>query len=153
LDKLRRAENSGMWDGNVPASCRVESKPPVNLGRWVNRQRCAYSKGRLRPEFVVKLERTGLKWSVNDQKRLGEFDDDDFEGEEFIPRTESRGRIAPERVLSISPSSNDVARSVAYTTTASASKNMPPSSVVTTGTVKSTAVKTASSAVNLFTEI
>eukprot|EP00804_Cyclotella_cryptica_P021116 CCRYP_019016-RA/>CCRYP_019016-RA protein AED:0.01 eAED:0.01 QI:1035/1/1/1/1/1/2/1086/1262 len=104
--KERRAENNGIWDGNVPTNCRIESKPPVNLGRWVNRQRCAYAKGRLKEEFVTKLERTGLKWSMHDQKKTEQEsdDEDDFEGEEFIPKDEYQRKVAPEQVPSTNPS-------------------------------------------------
>ena len=117
----QRAENGGEWDGNVPANWRVESKPPVNLGRWVNRQRCAYAKRRLKHEYVLKLEQAGLKWSMHDQKKSeSEFDEDDFEGEEFIPRNEYQGRVnrPPEPILSsIRPIHNGVARFVPATKT------------------------------------
>ena len=128
----QRAENNGIWDGNVPANWRVESKPPINLGRWVNRQRCAYAKGRLKQEYVLKLEQTGLKWSVHDQKKSeSEFDEDDFEGEEFIPKGEYQGNVnrSPEPVLSsIRPSHNGVARTVSATKTFA---QLPPKLVTT----------------------
>ena len=89
----QKAQNNGMWDGNVPASFRVESKPPVNLGRWVNRQRCAYAKNRLKHEFVVKLEQAGLKWSMHEKSGLDFYYDDDFEGEEFIPKEGAPGGV------------------------------------------------------------
>jgi hypothetical protein len=56
------------WDGNVPANYRTEDNPPKSLGRWVNRQRSAYAKGKLKQEFVDKLERVGLKWAVHEKK-------------------------------------------------------------------------------------
>jgi hypothetical protein len=113
--KERRAENNGIWDGNVPTNCRIESKPPVNLGRWVNRQRCAYAKGRLKEEFVTKLERTGLNWSMHDQKKTEQEsdDEDDFEGEEFIPKDEYQRKVAPEQALSTNPSKGNAASSPA----------------------------------------
>jgi hypothetical protein len=99
--KERRAENNGIWDGNVPTNHKVDSRPPVNLGRWINRQRSAYAKGRLKPEYVTKLDQTGLKWSMHDQRRSGldYDDDDDFVGEEFLPKS---GTPTPQHV----PSSN-----------------------------------------------
>jgi hypothetical protein len=107
--KEERAKNNGTWDGNVPANWRIEDKPPVNLGRWVNRQRCAYAKRLLKREFVVKLEQTGLKLSVQDQKKPEFDEDDDFEGEEFISRTIDAKRSTPEIVLSNSSTNNTAA--------------------------------------------
>ena len=71
------------WDGNVPANYRTSDNPPRALGRWVNRQRSAYAKKKLKNEFVDKLNVLGLKWSVH--HRPGEMDDhDDGEyGDEF----------------------------------------------------------------------
>lgn len=71
------------WDGNVPANYRTSDNPPRALGRWVNRQRSAFAKKKLKNEFVDKLNVLGLKWSVH--HRPGEMDDnDDGEfGDEF----------------------------------------------------------------------
>ena len=71
------------WDGNVPANYRTGDNPPRALGRWVNRQRSAFAKKKLKNEFVEKLNVLGLKWSVH--HRPGELDDnDDGEyGDEF----------------------------------------------------------------------
>jgi hypothetical protein len=56
----------------------------------VNHQRSAHAKGRLKHEFVVKLEQIGLKWSMSDEQlKAGDFDDD-FEGEEFTTRDHAR---------------------------------------------------------------
>lgn len=71
------------WDGNVPANFKTRSNPPLSLGRWVNRQRSAYAKGRLKDEYVKKLEAVGLKWVIH--VRIGQMrspaetaeDDDD----------------------------------------------------------------------------
>jgi len=65
----RRAENpeSG-WDGNVPANFKTDDNPPKSLGRWVNRQRSAYAKNKLKQEFVARLEQAGLKWSVHERR-------------------------------------------------------------------------------------
>eukprot|EP00978_Attheya_sp_CCMP212_P039087 scaffold200126_cov68-Attheya_sp.AAC.2 len=57
-------KNDGDWDGNVPANYKTEDDPPKSLGRWVNRQRSAYAKDKLKEEFVEKLEIIGLKWTV-----------------------------------------------------------------------------------------
>ena len=53
------------WDGNVPANYRTNDNPPKLLGRWINRQRSAYTKKKLKKEFVDKLEAIGLRWSVH----------------------------------------------------------------------------------------
>jgi hypothetical protein len=90
----QRAHNNGKWDGDIPLNWRVEARPPVNLGRWVHRQRSAHAKGRLRPEFVMKLERTGLKWAMHDQGH----EDEDFEGEEFLPKVVSSNPSIPKPV-------------------------------------------------------
>ena len=66
-----------VWDGNVPATYRTNDNPPRALGRWVNRQRSAYAKKKLKKEFVDKLNELGLKWSVH--QRHGEQDDDDVD--------------------------------------------------------------------------
>ena len=65
----RRTENpeSG-WDGNVPANFKTDDNPPKSLGRWVNRQRSAYAKNKLKQEFVTRLEQAGLKWSVHERR-------------------------------------------------------------------------------------
>eukprot|EP00536_Pseudo-nitzschia_multiseries_P007419 jgi/Psemu1/195655/e_gw1.175.46.1 len=54
------------WDGNVPANYRTEDNPPRALGRWINRQRSAYGKSKLKPEYVAKLNEIGLKWSIHE---------------------------------------------------------------------------------------
>ena len=56
------------WDGNVPANYRTEDVPPRALGRWINRQRSAYGKGKLKPEYVAKLNEIGLKWSIHERR-------------------------------------------------------------------------------------
>ena len=73
------------WDGNVPANYRTSDNPPRALGRWVNRQRSAFAKKKLKNEFVEKLNVLGLKWSVHhrpdemDENDDGEFGDGEFE--------------------------------------------------------------------------
>jgi hypothetical protein len=61
-------KKDGDWDGNVPANYKTEDNPPKSLGRWVNRQRSAYAKDKLKDEFVEKLEVIGLKWTVHERK-------------------------------------------------------------------------------------
>jgi len=56
------------WDGNVPANYRTEDIPPRALGRWINRQRSAYGKNKLKPEYVAKLNEIGLKWSIHERR-------------------------------------------------------------------------------------
>ena len=56
------------WDGNVPANYRTEDVPPRALGRWINRQRSAYGKSKLKPEYVAKLNEIGLKWSIHERR-------------------------------------------------------------------------------------
>ena len=56
------------WDGNVPANYKTDDNPPRALGRWINRQRSAYVKKKLKKECVEKLTTLGLKWSVHERK-------------------------------------------------------------------------------------
>jgi len=74
----RDSDENSYWDGNVPASHETDDKPPKRLGRWVNRQRSAYATEKLKKEFVIKLEKIGLKWTAHDKKLLtkanGEID-------------------------------------------------------------------------------
>ena len=71
------------WDGNVPANYRTDDHPPKSLGRWVNRQRSAFAKGKLKQEFVDKLERVGLKWAVHEKKITSHPDDPSDEDNEM----------------------------------------------------------------------
>lgn len=50
------------WSGNVPTM--YKTKDGKALGRWINNQRSAKSKGSLKPEREERLISTGLKWSV-----------------------------------------------------------------------------------------
>jgi len=72
---------SGEWDGNVPANYRTQDNPPRALGRWINRQRTARVKRKLKPEHVDKLTVLGLKWSVHERtaKELEEIDREEIE--------------------------------------------------------------------------
>ena len=51
-----------VWDGNVPTSYKTQCGKA--LGRWINNQRSAKSKGSLKGDREVKLVSTGLKWNV-----------------------------------------------------------------------------------------
>jgi hypothetical protein len=65
----RKTEDPGNeWDGNVPANHKTSDKPPKALGRWINRQRSAYMKDKLKKEFVDKLDAVGLKWAVHERR-------------------------------------------------------------------------------------
>lgn len=65
------------WDGNVPANYKTSDDPPRALGRWINRQRSAFIKKKLKQEYIDKLNNLGLKWSVHERGRGGEDDGDD----------------------------------------------------------------------------
>ena len=66
-----RKAREGTWDGNVPANYRTTDNPPRALGRWINRQRSAFTKGKLKSEYVDKLNSIGLKWSVHEKNGYG----------------------------------------------------------------------------------
>jgi hypothetical protein len=51
-----------IWDGNVPTT--FKTKDGKALGRWVNNQRSAKSKGVLKDDRETRLVNAGLKWSV-----------------------------------------------------------------------------------------
>ena len=63
-----KKKGGNVWDGNVPANYRTEDVPPRALGRWINRQRSAYGKSKLKPEYVTKLNEIGLKWSIHERR-------------------------------------------------------------------------------------
>jgi len=50
------------WSGNVPTMYKTPDGKA--LGRWINNQRSAKSKGTLKVEREIRLVSTGLKWSV-----------------------------------------------------------------------------------------
>ena len=62
-------KGNGSWDGNVPANYRTNDNPPRALGRWINRQRSAYTKNKLKKECKDKLNVIGLKWSVHERAK------------------------------------------------------------------------------------
>ena len=47
------------WDGNVPANHKTNDNPTRALGWWNNRQWVAYGKGKLKKEFMDKLNSIG----------------------------------------------------------------------------------------------
>jgi len=51
-----------VWDGNVPTT--YKNRDGKALGRWINNQRSAKSKGNLKDEREQRLVNAGLKWSV-----------------------------------------------------------------------------------------
>ncbi|GKY96103.1 hypothetical protein MPSEU_000570500 [Mayamaea pseudoterrestris] len=65
------------WDGNVSTHYRTTDDPPRALGRWINRQRSAYAKKKLKQEYVDKLNELGLKWSVHERLNDNDYHDDD----------------------------------------------------------------------------
>ena len=69
-----QSEEGGDWDGNVPANHRTTDVPPRALGRWINRQRSAYGKDKLKKDYIEKLNQIGLKWSVH-ERRPGSYPD------------------------------------------------------------------------------
>ncbi len=71
-DKTRMG---GKWDGNVPANYRTNHDPPRSLGRWINRQRSAYFKKKLKAEYEVRLTELGLKWSVHERRHNFKWSD------------------------------------------------------------------------------
>ncbi|GAX26447.1 hypothetical protein FisN_37Hh003 [Fistulifera solaris] len=79
----------GKWDGNVPANYKTNDNPPRALGRWINRQRSAYMKKKLKKECVEKLTNIGLKWSVHQRQGEGMDEDDNGDDCEFMDEVES----------------------------------------------------------------
>jgi len=69
-----KTKDGAEWDGNVPANYRTEDNPPRALGRWINRQRSAYGKDKLKAEYIEKLNKIGLKWSVHERRPVASPD-------------------------------------------------------------------------------
>jgi len=95
--EMRKKEDPNLkWDGNVPANYKTPENPQKSLGRWVNRQRSAYAKNRLKEDFVEKLEKIGLRWSVHEKKVNGKVCTDTVKSSKTvsaspIPSTQSNG--------------------------------------------------------------
>jgi hypothetical protein len=76
----QRSKAGGKWDGNVPTGYRTSGEPSRALGRWINRQRSAYAKNRLKDEYKEKLSLLGLKWSHREGNRdVGDPVDDEID--------------------------------------------------------------------------
>ena len=88
------------WDGNVPANYRTNDNPPRALGRWINRQRSAYTKNKLKKEYVDKLNKIGLKWSVHqrqgDSEEMGQSSDN-LNGTSGETKSETKSADGEER--------------------------------------------------------
>ncbi|KAL3910415.1 MAG: hypothetical protein SGILL_007698 [Bacillariaceae sp.] len=69
-----KTRNGSKWDGNVPANYRTNHDPPRALGRWINRQRSAYGKNKIKIEYEAKLNNLGLKWSVHERRPGYQYD-------------------------------------------------------------------------------
>ena len=82
-------KGTGRWDGNVPANYKTDDDPPRALGRWINRQRSAFMKKKLKKEYVDKLNMIGLKWSVHERGKFPEDTQSDAQREEMPTITES----------------------------------------------------------------
>lgn len=76
IEDRKRESDKNIWDGNVPANYRTDEDPPKALGRWINRQRSAYTKCKLKREYVDKLNAVGLKWSVHERNSSGKRESD-----------------------------------------------------------------------------
>jgi hypothetical protein len=75
-------KGGAIWDGNVATHYRTNDNPPRSLGRWVNRQRSAFAKKKMKKEYADKLSEIGLKWSVHERLNDVEGDDSEVEIEE-----------------------------------------------------------------------
>lgn len=63
-----KTRNGAKWDGNVPANYRTNHDPPRALGRWINRQRSAFAKKKMKPEYESKFNEIGLKWVIHERR-------------------------------------------------------------------------------------
>jgi hypothetical protein len=100
-----KKREGGDWDGNVPANFRTNENPPRALGRWINRQRSAFMKNKLKKEYMEKLNTVGLKWSVHERsersKSEGQGDDfDDMDDDDY----EDGDSVGADLILSGEPS-------------------------------------------------
>jgi hypothetical protein len=95
-----KKQGGGDWDGNVPANFRTNENPPRALGRWINRQRSAFMKNKLKKEYMEKLNTVGLKWSVHERSERSKSegrgdvfdeDEDDEDDDDFVVADEPNG--------------------------------------------------------------
>ena len=70
VEARKSNDKNNHWDGHVPANYETNEKPPKRLGRWVTRQRAAYSSKKLKNDYREKLEKLGLSWEPNDNKSM-----------------------------------------------------------------------------------
>jgi hypothetical protein len=126
-----RTKDGSEWDGNVPANYRTADNPPRALGRWINRQRSAYQKDKLKPDAKEKLTKLGLKWAVHERRSMEEI-----LGPDYVPSvsTGATGAV-PDAVSSSSsgPSNGTPVTSKDETTEAKAGGS--PSDASTNSTV------------------
>ena len=77
VKECKAADPNNCWDGNVPANYKTDDNPPKALGRWINRQRSAYTKNKLKKEFVDQLTAIGLRWSIHERRGPNVVTNDD----------------------------------------------------------------------------
>jgi hypothetical protein len=109
---LQQTKDGAEWDGNVPANYRTSDSPPRALGRWINRQRSAYGKDKLKAEYIEKLNKIGLKWSVHERRPVNS-------SPEPVPSTPTSGDVA--LTPTVTSSSNGGAESTAVNNVGSSS--------------------------------
>ena len=98
----RRKQSPNGWDGNVPANFKTQENPSHNLGRWVNKQRSAYANGRLKDEYVRKLESIGLKWqSGNTSDEEYNYNEDDSTGGEPEMVQSNTAIVVPNAMMNV----------------------------------------------------
>jgi Helicase associated domain len=126
---FKKTEDGTEWDGNVPANYRTMDNPPRALGRWINRQRSAYGKDKLKKEYVDKLNTIGLKWSVH-ERRPGTYPDTPGSAVISAPSSGTDSSPVPNQIPSgaVVPVTNGVAvasdkQSAALSSTASSSSS------------------------------
>jgi hypothetical protein len=117
---LQQTKDGAEWDGNVPANYRTSDSPPRALGRWINRQRSAYGKDKLKAEYIEKLNKIGLKWSVHERRPVNS-------SPEPVPSTPTSGDVA--LTPTVTTSSNGGAESTAANNVSSTSNGGAESTV------------------------
>lgn len=68
VEMRKKNDQNNQWDGHIPASYETDEKPPKRLGKWITRQRAAFTAKKLKDEYREKLEKLGLSWEPNDNK-------------------------------------------------------------------------------------
>jgi len=100
VDSKIKSNPKKKWDGNVPANFKTNDETPKCLGRWINRQRSSYAKGKLKQEFVDKLQKIGLKWAVHEKKviNISENDGETSENSSFPIRSKKERNLKATRI-------------------------------------------------------